>query len=171
MGSWGGPPIGPPVHHDSHKLPSAKPSSHPSTSSMEHKRGELERRCRCIAMAAYPPEPIFLRLNSTLILAAKTHVGKSKIGRHTKPWSTPERSVILVIEATLTSIPTLLPPASTFHNADLRGLFSAEVEHRGEVHYLPVRVVRKGQHANLLERNCLNRLPALLSYTHGVHEN
>ncbi len=47
------------------------------------------------AIAAYPPEPIslrdrVLRLNSTLLSAAKTHVGKSKIGRYTKPWSTPE---------------------------------------------------------------------------------
>ncbi len=31
-----------------------------------------------------------LRLNSTLISAAKTHIGKSKIGRYTNPWSTPE---------------------------------------------------------------------------------
>ncbi len=42
------------------------------------------------AIAAYPPEPIslrdrVLRLNNTLISAAKTHVGKSKIGRYAKP--------------------------------------------------------------------------------------
>ncbi len=47
------------------------------------------------AIATYPPEPIslrdrVLRLNRTLISAAKTHVGESKIGRYTKPWSTPE---------------------------------------------------------------------------------
>ncbi len=47
------------------------------------------------SIAAYSPEPIsprdrVLRLNNILILAAKTHVGKSKIGRYIKPWSTPE---------------------------------------------------------------------------------
>ncbi len=47
------------------------------------------------AIAVYPPEPIAprdrdLRLNITLISAAKTHVGKSEIDRYTKPWSPPE---------------------------------------------------------------------------------
>ncbi len=30
------------------------------------------------------------RFNSVLLAAAKLHVGKSKAGRHTKSWSTPE---------------------------------------------------------------------------------
>ncbi len=41
MGSWGGPRIGPPAHHDSRKLSSAKPLRHPLTRSMEHNRREL----------------------------------------------------------------------------------------------------------------------------------
>ncbi len=53
----------------------------------------------------------------------------------------------------------------------LRGLFTGEVEHRCEVHYLPAHVVRKGQHPNILECNLLNSLPALLSYINGVREN
>ncbi len=45
-------------------------------------------------MLGYPPSISMrdrvLRLSSTLISAVKTHVSKSKIGRYTKPWSTPE---------------------------------------------------------------------------------
>ncbi len=58
------------------------------------------------AIAAYAPEPISLRdrirrLNSTLISAAKTRVGKSKIGRYTKPWSTLELRVAIKRRNTL----------------------------------------------------------------------
>ncbi len=62
-----------------------------------HTGRELARFADAVAtaIAAYPPEPIslrdqVLRLNNTLISAAKTHVGKSKLSRYTKPWSTPE---------------------------------------------------------------------------------
>ncbi len=72
---------------------------------MEHKGHELADLAGFAdavdtAIAAYPPEPISLRdralkLNSTLISAAKTHVGKAKLGRYTKPWTTPELRVAI----------------------------------------------------------------------------
>ncbi len=47
---------------------------------------------------------LFLRLNSSLTLAAKTHVGKSKIGRQTKPWPTPELRAAIKLRNNLRSM-------------------------------------------------------------------
>ncbi|BHF68446.1 hypothetical protein SprV_0301148000 [Sparganum proliferum] len=54
-------------------------------------------------------------------------------------------AVTLINEASLQKLPSLLPASSTFRsytgqNVEVRGVFTAEVEHDGELHYLPVQV-------------------------------
>ncbi|BHF76352.1 hypothetical protein SprV_0501945000 [Sparganum proliferum] len=54
-------------------------------------------------------------------------------------------AVTLINEASLQKLPSLLPASSTFRsytgqNVEVRGVFTAEVEHDGELHYLPVHV-------------------------------
>ncbi|BHF77344.1 hypothetical protein SprV_0602044900 [Sparganum proliferum] len=54
-------------------------------------------------------------------------------------------AVTLINEAYLQKLPSLLPASSTFRsctgqNVEVRGVFTAEVEHDGELHYLPVHV-------------------------------
>ncbi|BHF70235.1 hypothetical protein SprV_0301328500 [Sparganum proliferum] len=67
-------------------------------------------------------------------------------------------AVTLINEVSLQKLPSLLPASSTSHsytgqNVEVRGVFTAEVEHDGELHYLPVHVVRGSQQPNLLGRN------------------
>ncbi len=72
-------------------------------------------------------------------------------------------------------IPTPLPPASTSRSytrlcVDVRGLFTAEMEHRGELHCLLTHVVRKNGQSNLLGRNWIRKLPDRVSYIHHVNK-
>nr|VZI21430.1 unnamed protein product [Spirometra erinaceieuropaei] len=67
-------------------------------------------------------------------------------------------AVTLINEASLEKLPSFLPASSTFrsytgHNVEILGVFAAEVEHDGELHYLPVHAVRGSQQPNLLGRN------------------
>nr|VZI23925.1 unnamed protein product [Spirometra erinaceieuropaei] len=67
-------------------------------------------------------------------------------------------AVTRINEASLQKVPSLLPASSTFRsytgqNVEARRVFTAEVEHDGELHYLPVHVVRASQQPNLLGRN------------------
>ncbi|BHF75193.1 hypothetical protein SprV_0501828800 [Sparganum proliferum] len=75
-------------------------------------------------------------------------------------------AVTLINEASLQKLPSLLPASSTFRsytgqNVEVRGVFTAEVEHDGELHYLPVHVVRGSQQPNL----------PVLSYVHRIGAN
>ncbi|BHF85174.1 hypothetical protein SprV_1002833500 [Sparganum proliferum] len=85
-------------------------------------------------------------------------------------------AVTLINEASLQKLPSLLPASSTFRsytgqNVEVRGLFTAEVEHDGELHYLPVHVVRGSQQPNLLGRNWIKCVPSVLSYVHRIGAN
>nr|VZI52452.1 unnamed protein product [Spirometra erinaceieuropaei] len=85
-------------------------------------------------------------------------------------------AVTLINEASLQKVPSLLPASSTFRsytgqNVDVRGVFTAEVEHDGELHYLPVHVVRGSQQPNLLGRNWIKCVPSVLSYVHRIGVN
>nr|VZI21338.1 unnamed protein product [Spirometra erinaceieuropaei] len=85
-------------------------------------------------------------------------------------------AVTLINEASLQKLPSLLPASSTFRsytgqNVDVRGVFTAEVEHDGELHYLPVHVVRGSQQPNLLGRNWIKCVPSVLSYVHRIGVN
>nr|VZI18723.1 unnamed protein product [Spirometra erinaceieuropaei] len=85
-------------------------------------------------------------------------------------------AVTLTNEASLQKVPSLLPASSTFRsytgqNVDVRGVFTAEVEHDGELHYLPVHVVRGSQQPNLLGRNWIKCVPSVLSYVHRIGVN
>ncbi|BHF83536.1 hypothetical protein SprV_0902667900 [Sparganum proliferum] len=85
-------------------------------------------------------------------------------------------AVTLINEASLQKLPSLLPASSTFRsytgqNVEVRGVFTAEVEHDGELHYLPVHVVRGSQQPNLLGRNWIKCVPSVLSYIHRIGAN
>ncbi|BHF62340.1 hypothetical protein SprV_0200542300 [Sparganum proliferum] len=85
-------------------------------------------------------------------------------------------AVTLINEASLQKLPSLLPASSTFRsytgqNVEVRGVFTAEVEHDGELHYLPVHVVRGSQQPNLLGRNWIKCVPSVLSYVHRIGAN
>nr|VZI27167.1 unnamed protein product [Spirometra erinaceieuropaei] len=85
-------------------------------------------------------------------------------------------AVTLINEASLPKLPSLLPASSTFRsytgqNVDVRGVFTAEVEHDGELHYLPVHVVRGSQQPNLLGRNWIKCVPSVPSYVHRIGVN
>ncbi|BHF75795.1 hypothetical protein SprV_0501889200 [Sparganum proliferum] len=85
-------------------------------------------------------------------------------------------AVTLINEASLQKLPSLLPASSTFRsytgqNVEVREVFTAEVEHDGELHYLPVHVVRGSQQPNLLGRNWIKCGPSVLSYVHGMGAN
>ncbi|BHF83534.1 hypothetical protein SprV_0902667700 [Sparganum proliferum] len=85
-------------------------------------------------------------------------------------------AVTLINEASLQKLPSLLPASSTFRsytgqNVEVRGVFTAEVEHDGELHYLPVHVVRGNQQPNLLGRNWIKCVPSVLSYIHRIGAN
>nr|VZI25197.1 unnamed protein product [Spirometra erinaceieuropaei] len=85
-------------------------------------------------------------------------------------------AVTLINEASLQKLPSLLPASSTFRsytgqNVDVRGVFTAEVEHDGELHYLPVHVVRGSQQPNLLGRNWIKCVPSVPSYVHRIGVN
>ncbi|BHF61674.1 hypothetical protein SprV_0100464900 [Sparganum proliferum] len=85
-------------------------------------------------------------------------------------------AVTLINEASLQKLPSLLPASSTFRsytgqNVEVRGVFTAEVEHNGELHYLPVHVVRGSQQPNLLGRNWIKCVPSVLSYVHRIGAN
>ncbi|BHF57884.1 hypothetical protein SprV_0100083000 [Sparganum proliferum] len=80
-------------------------------------------------------------------------------------------AVTLINEASLQKIPSLLPASSTFRiytgqNVEGRGVFTAEVEHDGELHYLPVHVMRGSQQPNLLGQDWIKYVPSVLSYVH-----
>ncbi|BHF72125.1 hypothetical protein SprV_0401518900 [Sparganum proliferum] len=84
--------------------------------------------------------------------------------------------VTLINEASLQKLPSLLLASSTFRsytgqNVEVRGVFTAEVEHDGELHYLPVHVVRGSQQPNLLGRNWIKCVPSVLSYVHRIGAN
>ncbi|BHF69103.1 hypothetical protein SprV_0301214400 [Sparganum proliferum] len=85
-------------------------------------------------------------------------------------------AVTLINEASLQKLPSLLTASSTFRsytgqNVEVRGVFTAEVEHDGELHYLPVHVVRGSQQPNLLGRNWIKCVPSVLSYVHRIGAN
>nr|VZI49984.1 unnamed protein product [Spirometra erinaceieuropaei] len=85
-------------------------------------------------------------------------------------------AVTLINEASLQKLPFLLPGSSTFRsytgqNGDVRGVFTAEVEHDGELHYLSVHVVRGSQQPNLLGRIWIKCVPSVLSYVHRIGVN
>ncbi|BHF71327.1 hypothetical protein SprV_0401438300 [Sparganum proliferum] len=85
-------------------------------------------------------------------------------------------AVTLINEASLQKLPSLLPASSTFRsytgqNVEVRGVFTAEVEHDGELPYLPVHVVRGSQQPNLLGRNWIKCVPSVLSYVHRIGAN
>ncbi|BHF78236.1 hypothetical protein SprV_0602134800 [Sparganum proliferum] len=85
-------------------------------------------------------------------------------------------AVTLINEASLQKLPSLLPASSTFRsytgqNVEVRGVFTAEVEHDGELHYLPVHVVRGSQQPNLLGQNWIKCVPSVLSYVHRIGAN
>ncbi|BHF67484.1 hypothetical protein SprV_0301051000 [Sparganum proliferum] len=85
-------------------------------------------------------------------------------------------AVTLINEASLQKLPSLLPASSTFRsytgqNVEVRGVFTAEVEHDGELHYFPVHVVRGSQQPNLLGRNWIKCVPSVLSYVHRIGAN
>ncbi|BHF65666.1 ATP-binding cassette sub- E member 1 [Sparganum proliferum] len=85
-------------------------------------------------------------------------------------------AVTLINEASLQKLPSLLPASSTFRsytgqNVEVQGVFTAEVEHGGELHYLSVHVVRGSQQPNLLGRNWIKCVPSVLSYVHRIGEN
>ncbi|BHF83082.1 hypothetical protein SprV_0802622400 [Sparganum proliferum] len=85
-------------------------------------------------------------------------------------------AVTLINEASPQKLPSLLPASSTFRsyteqNVEVRGVFTAEVEHDGELHYLPVHVVRGSQQPNLLGRNWIKCVPSVLSYVHRIGAN
>ncbi|BHF62060.1 hypothetical protein SprV_0100504100 [Sparganum proliferum] len=85
-------------------------------------------------------------------------------------------AVTLINEASLQKLPSLLPASSKFRsytgqNVEVRGVFTAEVEHDGELHYLPVHVVRGSQQPNLLGRNWIKCVPSVLSYVHRIGAN
>ncbi|BHF63688.1 hypothetical protein SprV_0200668200 [Sparganum proliferum] len=85
-------------------------------------------------------------------------------------------AVALINEASLQKLPSHLPASSTFRsytgqNVEVRGVFTAKVEHDGELHYLPVHVVRGSQQPNLLGRNWIKCVPSVLSYVHRIGAN
>nr|VZI04989.1 unnamed protein product [Spirometra erinaceieuropaei] len=104
----------------------------------------------------------------TITLPVDHHPVKFEIGTGS--------AVTLINEASLQKVPFLLPASSTFRsytgqNVDVRGVFTAEVEHDGELHYLPVHVVRGSQQPNLLGRNWIKCVPSVLSYVHRIGVN
>lgn len=85
-------------------------------------------------------------------------------------------AVTLINEASLQPLPRLQPALSTFRsytgqNVDVRGVFTAEVEHGGELHHLPVHVVRGSLHPNLLGRNWIKLLPAVMTNVNRLESN
>ncbi len=82
MGSWGGPNIGPPAHRVSCQVPNPSDTNRRARWNTKDVNWQSFADAVDTYTAAYPPEPIslrdrVLRLNSTVISAAKTHVVKS----------------------------------------------------------------------------------------------
>nr|VZI22677.1 unnamed protein product [Spirometra erinaceieuropaei] len=85
-------------------------------------------------------------------------------------------AVTLINEVSLQKLSSHLPASSTFRsytgqNVEVRGVFTAEVEHDGELHYLPVHVVSGNQQPNLLGRDWMKCVPSVLSYAHRIGVN
>ena len=82
-------------------------------------------------------------------------------------------AVSLINEASLQKLPRLRPADTTFRSytgqsVDVRGVFTAEVEHSGGVYHLPVHVVRGSRHPNLLGRNWIKSRPSVFSYVNQL---
>ncbi|BHF64057.1 hypothetical protein SprV_0200705500 [Sparganum proliferum] len=111
-------------------------------------------------------EPLQLPYTSTL-----------PVGRHPVKFEIDTGSAVTLInEASLQKLPSLIPASSTFRcytgqNVEVRGVLTAEVEHGGELHYLPVHVMRGSQQPNLLGRNWIRCVPSVLSYVHRIGVN
>ncbi len=85
-------------------------------------------------------------------------------------------AVTLVNERALRQVLALLPPAPFLRSfmgqcVNVRGLYTAEVEHRGKLHYHPIHTVRTNCQPNLLGRKWISLLPDLVSYIRRVEEN
>ncbi|BHF69984.1 hypothetical protein SprV_0301303100 [Sparganum proliferum] len=151
------------------------------------KIGHIERVCFCKRRAntnthATYPNPAgdgeaILRMFSANALLQSPYTITLPVDHHPVKFEIDTGSAVTLInEASLQKLPSLLPASSTFRsytgqNVEVRGVFTAEVEHDGELNYLPVHVVRGSQQPNLLGRNWIKCVPSVLSYVHRIGAN
>ncbi|BHF61639.1 hypothetical protein SprV_0100461400 [Sparganum proliferum] len=140
-----------------------------------------KRRANTNAHATYPNPTedgeAILRMFSVNALLQSPYTITLPVDHHPVKFETDTGSAVTLInQASLQKLPSLLPASSTFRsytgqNVEVRGVFTAEVEHDGELHYLPVHVVRGSQQTNLLGRNWIKCVPSVLSYVHRIGAN